>query len=339
MESLFPGSETATKPVGPFASVAIEDSLDKLLDYSVPARLAASLRVGQRVRVPLGRGNRPALGYVIAIGEETTYPRIKPVMAIDDERVLLAPPMMRLARWMSRYYCAPLGTVIDSVIPAAVKRKVGLGYDQMVRLASPREDIQSVIEKTKAVKRRTLLARLLQLEPGQSIELHRLAEEADSTAPTVRKLAKLGWITITPEVDLPGFTADVMPRGGTEADTVLNDDQRAVFDDLRPRVREGGFGVNLLLGVTGSGKTEVYLQCIREVVARGKQAIVLVPEIALTPQTVRRFTARFPRVAVLHSGLGNTDRHRYWQQIAQGKADVIVGARSAVFAPHPGPRG
>ena len=127
----------------------------------------------------------------------------------------------------------------------------------------------------------------------------------------------------------------MQPLGGTETDTQLNDDQRLVFDHLSPRVRDGGFSVNLLLGVTGSGKTEVYLQCIREVVRQGRQAIVLVPEIALTPQTVRRFTARFPRVAVLHSGLSNTDRHRYWQQISLGLADVVVGARSAVFAPLP----
>jgi primosomal protein N' (replication factor Y) len=96
-----------------------------------------------------------------------------------------------------------------------------------------------------------------------------------------------------------------------------------------------GFSVNLLHGVTGSGKTEVYLRCIREVVQRGKQAIVLVPEIALTPQTVRRFTARFRRVAILHSGLTATERHRFWQQISTGMADVVVGARSAIFAPLP----
>ena len=320
---------------GPFAAVAIEDSLDKLLDYAVPARLASLIRVGQRVRVPLGRNNRPAHGYVIAINDTTAYPKIKPLLNIDDERVLLAPPMMQLARWMSRYYCAPLGTVIDSVIPSAVKKKVGLGYLHMVRLIKPREEIQAILEKTKAVKRRTLLAHLLQLEPEKSIEIHRLAGESGTTAPTIRKLARLGWISITPEIDLPGFTADVQPLGGTETDTVFNDDQQQVFDDLAPRVRTGGFSVNLLLGVTGSGKTEVYLQCIREVVKQGKQAIVLVPEIALTPQTVRRFTARFPRVAILHSGLSSTDRHRYWQQITHGQAEVVVGARSAVFAPVP----
>jgi primosomal protein N' (replication factor Y) len=115
----------------------------------------------------------------------------------------------------------------------------------------------------------------------------------------------------------------------------LNEEQAKVFDELRPRVAAGGFSVNLLFGVTGSGKTEIYLRCIGEVVAAGRQAIVLVPEIALTPQTVRRFTARFPRVAVLHSGLTASQRHRFWQQCASGQADVVVGARSAVFAPVP----
>src|SRR4030095_15904759 len=105
----------------------------------------------------------------------------------------------------------------------------------------------------------------------------------------------------------------------------LNEDQQRVFDEFRPRVAGGGFSVNLLMGVTGSGKTEVYLRCIREVVGRGRRAIVLVPEIALTPQTVRRFTARFRRVAILHSGLSATERHRFWQMISTGRADVVVG--------------
>jgi primosomal protein N' (replication factor Y) (superfamily II helicase) len=142
-------------------------------------------------------------------------------------------------------------------------------------------------------------------------------------------------ISVTAEIDLPGFTDGRLISAADERDILLNDDQQKVFDELRPRVTDGSFSVNLLHGVTGSGKTEVYLQCIREVVRMKKQAIVLVPEIALTPQTVRRFTARFPRVAILHSGLTSTDRHRYWQQIMQGDADVVVGARSAVFAPLP----
>ncbi|MDB5333491.1 MAG: priA [Phycisphaerales bacterium] len=331
-----PAAEPAEPPhTGPFAAIALEQSIDRSLDYAVPAGLVASLKVGQRVRVPLGKGNRPAFGYVVSIHPTTAYPRIKRMLNIDDERVLVGPELMELARWMSRYYCCPLGGVLEAVLPAAVRKKVGLGYSQIVRLAMDREKVQEILEKTRAPKRRSILARLLQLQPDESIDLVRLAGESGATVPTVRKLVRLGLITVTPEVDLPGLTADMQPSAGNEPDIGLNEDQQKVFDALLPRMTEGGFSVNLLLGVTGSGKTEVYLQCIREVVKQGRRAIVLVPEIALTPQTVRRFTARFTGVAILHSGLTATERHRFWQQISLGHAQVVVGARSAVFAPIP----
>ena len=322
-------------PQGPFASVALEQSIDRTLDYAIPPKLLSLVQVGQRVRVPLGKNNRPTPGYVVAIQPTTSYPKIKPLIAIEDQRVLIPPTLMELARWMSRYYCAPLGNVIESILPSAVRKKIGVGYQQIVRPAVERVPLQLLFEKTKAPKRRAILGRLLQLGPGESIELVRLAGEAGVTAPTVRKLVRLGLITITPEVDLPRLGEVVDPSTPTEADIRLNEDQQKVFDELLPRVTSGGFSVNLVLGVTGSGKTEVYLQCIRKVIERGKRAIVLVPEIALTPQTVRRFTARFPNVAILHSGLTATERHRYWQQIAMGHAQVVVGARSAVFAPVP----
>jgi primosomal protein N' (replication factor Y) len=148
-------------------------------------------------------------------------------------------------------------------------------------------------------------------------------------------LRKTGLIGIRSEPDLPGLLAEIETSAADEPDIALNEDQKIAYEELGPRVRQGGFSVNLVFGVTGSGKTEIYLRCIREAVALGRQAIVLVPEIALTPQTVRRFTARFARVAILHSGLTATQRHRFWQQISQDQADVVVGARSAVFAPVP----
>jgi primosomal protein N' (replication factor Y) len=325
----------APRHAGPFAAVALEQGIDRTLDYAVPAGLVNLLKAGQRVRVPLGKGNRPTFGYVVSIHPHSAYPRIKPLSGIDDDRVLIPPKLMELARWMSRYYVTPLGNVLESVLPSAVRRKVGIGYAQQVRLAMERSKAQAIVEKTRAPKRRAILARLLQLEPGSAIELVKLAGEAGVTPPTVRKLARLGLITITPEVDLPRLTSEIQPTAGNEADIALNEDQQKVFDELKPRAIEGGFSVNLLLGVTGSGKTEVYLQCIREVVNRGRRAIVLVPEIALTPQTVRRFTARFKHVAILHSGLTAAERHRFWQQVAIGHAQVVVGARSAVFAPVP----
>ncbi len=312
----------------------MEQAIDRILDYSVPRGMAPSLRVGQRVKAPLGRGNRGAFGYVVRITSQSAFPKTKPLSAIDDRRVLLDDSLMKLALWMSRYYVCPLGGVIESIIPSAVKKKVGLGYKSMVRLIVSREEAQAILEKTKTPKRRAVIARLLQLPADESIELIRLAGEADVKAPTIRKLRSVGLIAIDEVPDLPNFGAYQGQREATETHRPMNAEQQAVFDDLKPRMA-GGFSVNLLRGVTGSGKTEVYLHAIQEVVNLNRQAIVLVPEIALTPQTVRRFTARFPRVAVLHSGLSASTRHKYWQQISRGEASVVVGARSAVFAPTP----
>jgi primosomal protein N' (replication factor Y) len=338
--TLFVDDTPPELPAGPFAGVVLEKSVDRVLDYSIPRRLLNVLLVGQQVKVPLGRKNRLVRGYVVSILPTTTHPKVKDVAAIEDERVLVDERLMRLARWMSRYYCCALGTVIETIIPAAVKKRIGMGYAQWVRLAKPREEVHAILEKTRAPKRRAILARLLLLEPEGAIELTRLAGEGGATAGTVRKLVRMGIITIRPQVDLPKLTAMEAERSVVlEADMALNEDQRAVCARLIPRVmagvNAGEFSVNLLHGVTGSGKTEVYLHAIRKVVEAGRQAILLVPEIALTPQAVERFTARFRRVAILHSGLSATERHRFWQRIAEGRADVVVGARSAVFAPVP----
>ncbi len=337
MTSLFPQIDTPVQESnkGPFVAVAIEQGIDRLLDYMVPAGLVRSLRVGQRVKVPLGRNNRSVHGIVIEVKHSTTYPRLKSLLAIDDDRVLIDPKLMELALWMSRYYITPLGTVLESIVPSAVKRKTGVGTVRMVRALKSRAELQESFESTRAPKRRAILARLMLLELNEGIELPKLASESGCTPATVTKLVRAGLISITAEQDMPRF-ADAIGQATvpTEIDIQLNEGQQKVFTELLPRLG-GGFSVNLLLGVTGSGKTEIYLQCIRKVIEQGKQALILVPEIALTPQTVRRFTARFPRVAVLHSGLSQTERHRFWHQISTGQADVVVGARSAIFAPLP----
>jgi primosomal protein N' (replication factor Y) len=332
-----------SRPAGPFAQVALEQAVDKALTYTVPPRLAKVLKPGQRVKVPLGRKDRSQHGFVVNVTDDfdeqaagVSAAKLKPVKAIDDDRVLVDATMMRLALWIGRYYCCSLGLVLESMIPGAVKRKVGVGYTHRAKLAMPREALQELIESTKAKKRRSLLARLLQLPDGGAIELVKLAGDAGVKVPTVRRLAKLGVISIETEPDLPALS-EMPDRPVTDVPHALNPHQQAAFDAVKQGVVEGGFATHLLLGVTGSGKTEVYLRLIAEAIEAGKQAVMLVPEIALTPQTVRRFTARFPRVAVLHSGLSQTARHRYWQQIATGQAQVVVGARSAVFAPVPHP--
>lgn len=323
---------------GPFAGVALEQSIDRVLDYAIPPALATTVRVGQRVKVPLGPRNRPSWGYVVGIQPQSTYPKIKPLLAVEDQRVLINDELLQLARWISRYYVTPLGAVIETMVPSAVKKRIGLGYLWLASLAGDRQAAQDAFEHVRGKKRKAILARLLQLEPGESIELQRLAGQAGTTIATIRAFARQGPIRLSQEPDLPRLAAPLDDEAAepapAEAAIQLNADQQRAMDELLPRMA-GGFSVNLLLGVTGSGKTELYLRCIRAVVDAGKQAIVLVPEIALTPQTVRRFTARFSRVAVLHSGLTASQRHRFWQQVAQGHAQVVVGARSAVFAPLP----
>ncbi len=339
-EGLFPGDDTdvaephgaAVRSDGPFAGVAIEQSIDHVLDYSVPPKLQSRIEVGQRVKVPLGRGNRSAFGYIVRLTDTCDYPKTKPIAEIDDDRVLVRPKMMELARWISRYYVSPLGMVLESIIPSAVKKRIGLGYTRQVRPAKSREQIQAILEVTKSAKRRTILAHLLQIEAGKSVELHQLALEAGSTVQLVRKLAGAGLVTITEEADLASLDARTLDPTLVPPSYEPNEEQQRVIESVRARLNSG-FSSNLLVGVTGSGKTEVYLRCIETVVAMGKQAIVLVPEIALTPQTVRRFVERFPRIAVQHSALTNTERHQFWQRIATGDAQVVVGARSAIFAP------
>jgi primosomal protein N' (replication factor Y) len=317
-----------------FCAVALEHALDKTLTYIVPRAFAPKVAVGQRVQVPLGRGNKAAYGFVVDLPTSSDVPvdKLKRLLAIDDARILTPPNLLDLARWMARYYVCPLGTVLDSVIPSAVKKRIGLGFTTMARLAVPREKLQAYLEDAARTKRRALYARLLQLADNEEIELLRLASEAGVKITTARKLAKIGIIHLRQAPDLAALELESAPI--TEPDMPLNEDQSKVFASLLPKLA-GGFSTSLLMGVTGSGKTEVYLQAIRRVIESGKQAIVLVPEIALTPQTVRRFTARFPRVAYLHSGLTATQRHRQWQTILAGKADVVVGARSAIFAPVP----
>jgi primosomal protein N' (replication factor Y) (superfamily II helicase) len=209
METLFGQSSPPPAPArerhpGPFAAIAIEQSVDRTLDYAIPARWASTLKPGMRVRVPLGRNNKPAYGYVVAVKPAAEVSKVKELLAVADERVLVPPTLMELSRWISRYYIAPLGIVLESVIPSAVKKRVGVGYSQIVRLLAPREQVQALLEKTKAPKRRAILARLLLLEPEHSIELTRLAGDASATPPTVRKLAGMGLISITAEPDMEG---------------------------------------------------------------------------------------------------------------------------------------
>ena len=299
------------------------------LTYAVPASLAP-LRVGQRVVVPLGRGDQRTTGYVVDVLDKPGLdPRkIKPVKE-RDAGVALPDDLLELARWVARYYQAPLGMVFSAMLPAAVTRGIGLSRRIEVRAAP---EVQASDDD--AAKKPTKLQRaLLDVVPDWT-EIHEAMEKAGAkTRGPVNKLIEQGRLE-------QRTLEEVKTELETEARAVapppppltLNEGQAAAVQQINAALGER-FDTFLLHGVTGSGKTEVYLRVIERAVERGLGAIVLVPEIALTPQTVGRFLARFPRVAVLHSGLTAAQRHAQWRRIRDGRALVVVGARSAVFAP------
>ncbi|WP_428389364.1 replication restart helicase PriA [Mucisphaera sp.] len=317
-----------------YVRVAIEQGVDvssEGLTYGVPEGLGLSM--GQRVRVPLGRGNKAVSGYVIEVGVDSgglAAGKIKDVVGVDGKAPVLPEALVELGRWMARYYVCPLGMVFSSMTPAAVSKGIGLSTRVEVRLSPSLDEGQKLTKLQRALVGAATEAE----EPDGWVERLVLAERGGAkTAGPVKKLVELG---VFEERRVETILADaVEARGaGDTSSIVLTEEQRVALERLEAMAREG-FGVGLLHGVTGSGKTEVYLRLIESVRAGDSEAgvIVLVPEIALTPQTVGRFMARFGDVAVLHSGLTAAQRNAQWHRVRTGAAKVVVGARSAVFAP------
>lgn len=341
MAGLFDTDDTTGATVtGRYARVAPEQAVDAHPDgltYAVPASLM-DLQPGDRVRVPLGRGNKLVSGFVLDVNDRTDLDpaKLKGVHERDAGAVQLPADLVELARWISNYYCCPLGMVFASMLPAAVKRGVGRVQRRLVELADsldPSGLEQHITDHAIPAKQADVLRHAVTLDAQGALPVDpkALAFAAGAkTAGPVGKLVSRGLLQYVTRAEVRAIWAEhaVEPT----RDLTLNEDQQRAVDAI-VESRGAGFGVHLLHGVTGSGKTEVYIRAIEPVVRDEKTAIVLVPEIALTPQTVGRFIGRFPRVAVLHSGLTAAQRHEQWQLIRDGWAQVVVGARSAVFAP------
>jgi primosomal protein N' (replication factor Y) len=307
------------------ARVVPEVSLDQAFDYEIPAGMDVPL--GAKVRVPFGP--RQIVGYVVDFPGEPAVRKLKPIAAVLPAS--LPPSLIELARWLADYYCAPLAVALKTVLPQAVRKadaafKRRLWVEPLVRELPP--EAAAALAKTKAQSR--AWAALMESGAGWLTDLAEIATPA-----VWRALAERNLVSIEPQTqDRDPFLHSSVAESPAHA---LNSEQQAALGliggeagTLRPKVV-------LLHGVTGSGKTEVYLQAIAEVLAAGKSALVLVPEIALTPQTVEHFRARFVGrkigVAVLHSHLSSGERHDQWQHIRAGRVRIVIGARSAVFAP------
>ena len=310
-----------------YAEVIVDlsnEAVDRLFTYRIPVGMA--LTPGQRVEVPFGP--RTLEGYVIALKEECGLPseKVKDVRrALEDYPVIL-PELIELAQWMKRKYHCNLVDGLRQMIPAAMRGgRVHEKTVSVVSLCVSGEEARAYIEKNRRAKARVRVLEALENGPKPLSYLNELSPGA------AKSLAEQGLVRIeSDEVLRSPFREKSVP---VQPDPELTPQQKEAVAQLTEALRGGG-GRFLLHGVTGSGKTEVYIRAIRETLQSGRTAIVLVPEISLTPQMVDWFRARFGGdAAVLHSRLSDGERFDEWRRIRRGGARVVIGARSAVFAP------
>ncbi|MGO9935539.1 MAG: primosomal protein N' [Steroidobacteraceae bacterium] len=309
--------------------IALDTPLRRVFDYLPPPDAKESPRLGVRVRVPFGR--QRLIGVLVGIASETGIApsKLKSALEILDERPIYDPVTFELLRWAAEYYHHPVGEVFAAALPlnlrrgqpAAQARKGWIvterGREELSRASTPRSS-----------KQHALLGRLEAQPAATTAQIREFSKPSQ-----LRALAARGWIAARslaprePESEFP-------PLALRQSDVTLNAAQAAGVESILATLST--FAVHLLYGVTGSGKTEVYLRVIAAAVASGGQALVLVPEIALTPQLVDRFRRRFSAgVAVVHSGLKNNERRDAWRAARSGQARIIIGTRSAVFTPLP----
>lgn len=312
--------------------VAVAAPLAELFDYLPPLSASqVALTPGLRLLVPFGRGFRVGILLRIAARTDQDVARLKCVEAVLDRRPLLARVDLNLIEWAAAYYQQPIGEALFTALPARLRNPAPVLDDQVNGMqVTPDGQGLDLETLTRAPRQRDLLALLRAVPDGMALADMKL--RLGECATVLRALREKGLVTpcrLTPDC-LPMLPPPISILAGP----VLNADQNASVSAILETL--GGFHPFLLDGVTGSGKTEVYIRLIEAVIAAGQQALVVVPEIGLTPQLRARFTQRLPGpVAVLHSGLNASERERSWHRAARGEVTLVLGTRSAVFVPLP----
>ncbi|AIS52593.1 primosomal protein N' [Thermoanaerobacter kivui] len=306
-----------------FAEVIVDiksSNTDRVYTYKIPEGM--KLEVGMRVSVPFK--NRFIEGYVISITEQTSYPvdKIKDIHKILDNYSVFDEKMIELAKWMKDYYKCYFSEALQTIMPVGIKR--GEKKVKIVRI-----NISEIPDELckRAPKQYEVLHYLQKRSP---IRLSELVKILNIDYAIIKSLQKKGYIKVYEE-EIHRYSVKDIERSQP---LVLKEEQEKAVTEVKKSMEKDVFEKYLLFGVTGSGKTEVYLQLIDECIKSGKSAIVLVPEISLTPQTIERFVSRFGnKVAVIHSGLSPGERFDEWRKVKNGVVDVVVGVRNAVFAP------
>ena len=310
--------------------VALDTPLRRLFDYLPPA---TPVTAGQRVRVPFGRQRLVGLVMEETATSELPADRLKPVLEVLDSGAVLDRSAIELLKWASEYYHHPIGEVIATAMPKALREGAATVAVEPVWSITPAgSEALAAGEPKRAPKQRRLLELLAQQDETTAASLTSTMEGWNESG---RALAKRGWAISRDRKIAPGSASvpahdHASETGGTPPE--LAPEQRVAVESISESL--GKFGAFVLHGITGSGKTEVYLQVVQRALARGQRALVLVPEIGLTPQLVERFAERFDvPLSVLHSALTDSERLEAWRAAFSGHSRIVLGTRSAVFAP------
>lgn len=311
------------------AEVAFNIASGQSYDYLVPEELRGVAAAGCRVVAPFRTEVKN--GYIIRLKDSSQFANPRPILKIEPSDRQIPPQLMKLADWICEYYCAPHECVVWNLLPAVV-RKGQMRPQQILHLELSGKTAENAAEEFAALtpKRQKVLRTLKAL--GGALPLKEAMGALDAGASVIDALVASGWLAKVPRTQErnPFANLRILP----DSARALTGEQSAALKLINAAIDTPGSRPVLLYGVTGAGKTEVYLQAIAHCLELGREAIVLVPEIALTPQTVTRFRARFgDQVSVLHSGLSDGQRFDEWTRINSGRSRIAVGARSALFAP------
>lgn len=314
-----------------YASIILDVSLDKVLDYGILLEQMPLLKRGMRVEVPVR--NRLESGYVLEVKKATAFNPVKPISAILSPHPLISDDLFELAQWMSRYYCTPLRSIFKMFLPPGVRQGMAAKQQWFVSRGKSREEMREFCIELRVKNKASqvaILDKMLQVQKG--LFLSQLLEETKISRSTVETLEKKGWLKLE-KVHVDRSVLQDEEYFPTKA-KLLNAEQADALHKMTDSLRHHRFETHLLYGVTGSGKTEVYLQAIECALSLDLGTIMLVPEISLTGQTIERFRSRFQeKIAILHHRLSEGERHDEWQHIHSGRAKIVIGARSAIFSP------
>ncbi|GFI61053.1 primosomal protein N' [Clostridiales bacterium] len=306
--------------------------IDRVFDYAIPLELADKVKIGMRVRVPFGRVSGTSEGYVVNIMKKSNVPKdkIKYISEVMDSFPVFSKNMLELAEWMRKRYFSTLSKCLQTIMPSGIKDKTN--YYISVKYVRPTKRLYETIGAYDGIAKKQKQADVINyISENGEVSLAELKKSVLGCEYAIKVLIKEGCLEVYTKNILSGTSPMILKEEKTVYE--LNSYQRMVLDEWEEERNSGNRPV-LLHGITGSGKTEIYINMIERVIAEGKQAIVLVPEISLTPMITGRFINRFGnRAAVSHSKMNYRERFNCWKRAQDGEISIIIGPRSALFTP------